>query len=832
MVVLCLALTAQANERWFADMVWQLASANEGKRQEAKKTLLGSDPKRFGVILSAALRLKSELARVRAFRIIRELGSRHANLERHIPSLAKALRDKNQVVRWCVTDLLHKATAKNIRVLDGLFGSKYDDVREGAGSAVARLGPPGIAALHRNLATSSPRRKHAALAGFGQTKDPTHVELILPYLADGSEMLRERAAWSLAELGAKAKVVVPALVRATTNTKFAVLALARFARYDFETLRHDVPQPLLSRVLPLLDQESLTPWFLSFRRKPAAELLNVPLYFYRELPRNGLTTFAEAISSKNAKLAIATCRIAPYLPQSEPIVRAAQSACRSTNYRVRAAAVAAAHWLDVSDEVFLRARKDPVSAVSMEAQFALWDRRGTPPPVELCEQLVKQGDRDAVVRLGQMGVHALPTLKTLVKLGYEGSPEAVTSVGMILSQAPRFDFRSRATQKNPNAMTIARALEWLRTNQEPDGRWDASRFGGFAESDVGVTGLACLALLGEGKVGPHARRALSYLASEQNESGAIGWKHRNILMIQHGIATTALAEAYGIDPNSVSRRVVKEALAYIAMARNPLSAWRYTPRPGTNDTFVTTWMAYALASGHMAGFEVDSASTQAAIKWVTKMSEPNFGRIGYSYPGGQDSRLLMKGKTQSGVGVLKNKATGEIIDTTAQKTACCTAGGLWARVLLTNDRPAIVVKMALESTPRWAPRELAVDHCSWHFGALVAASDGGLRAVSWRKELSTALQRGQMADGTWPSVGIWSTGAGTVFATATGALALQAVTSYPPNFAIDRRAALHKHAYALLRDSFKSKTRGVSSAAAQFSGLLGSAGKPIIKPTK
>ena len=72
------------------------------------------------------------------------------------------------------------------------------------------------------------------------------------------------------------------------------------------------------------------------------------------------------------------------------------------------------------------------------------------------------------------------------------------------------------------------ALRWLADHQHPDGRWDADGFwkmtgktgdgSGSAVHDVGVTGLALLAFLGDG----HTPKSGTYRAGVKKGRGRLG----------------------------------------------------------------------------------------------------------------------------------------------------------------------------------------------------------------------------------------------------------------------------------------------------------------------
>jgi hypothetical protein len=114
---------------------------------------------------------------------------------------------------------------------------------------------------------------------------------------------------------------------------------------------------------------------------------------------------------------------------------------------------------------------------------------------------------------------------------------------------------------------VAHALEWLARNQEPDGRWDASRHEGRS-TDVAVTGLAIIAFLGggntadRGKYSDSIRRGVQWLISQQDESGRIGKESDSTVLVNHPIAAWALAQSYSSCKSEAVGSAVAKALRY------------------------------------------------------------------------------------------------------------------------------------------------------------------------------------------------------------------------------------------------------------------------------
>ena len=180
--------------------------------------------------------------------------------------------------------------------------------------------------------------------------------------------------------------------------------------------------------------------------------------------------------------------------------------------------------------------------------------------------------------------------------------------------------RIKATQKS-----VEWALRWLARHQDPEGYWDCDGYSaqcekgkspcpgkGQALNDVGVTGLAILAFLGSGNtplVGPYkknVRDGVKYLCDVQNsDDGCLTDKWGERYMYNHGIATLALTETYGLTNWAPIKKFAKRALEFIRTSKNPGKAWRYNLGEidpiDQNDISVTGWMIMCLVSGQSFG---------------------------------------------------------------------------------------------------------------------------------------------------------------------------------------------------------------------------------------
>ena len=104
-------------------------------------------------------------------------------------------------------------------------------------------------------------------------------------------------------------------------------------------------------------------------------------------------------------------------------------------------------------------------------------------------------------------------------------------------------------------------------------------------------------------------------------------------MYSHGLASTALCEAYALTHDKKLLAPAQASLNFIAYAQDPVGGgWRYSPRqPG--DTSVTGWQLMALKSGHMGFLQVHPLTTRGATKFLDSVQAPGGAYYGYTTPG-------------------------------------------------------------------------------------------------------------------------------------------------------------------------------------------------------
>jgi hypothetical protein len=241
-------------------------------------------------------------------------------------------------------------------------------------------------------------------------------------------------------------------------------------------------------------------------------------------------------------------------------------------------------------------------------------------------------------------------------------------------------------------------------------------------------------------------------------------------MYNHAVATVALCETYMLTGDPAAESVAKRAVDFALKAKNPYLAWRYNyPPDGDNDTSITGWMCWALATARAAGIETDESrvALKDAVSWVEKMTEPEFGRTGYQQRGGPPSR-------QKG---MEDRFPSD-------KSESLTAIGVMIRVFVghTPKDDEFLLKGAellRKKLPRWDTDSGAMDFYYWFWGSCAMRQIGGTYWKSWSDALKSTLiatqrhETNRCARGSWDTVDAWSDAAGRIYSTAMCCLCLE-----------------------------------------------------------
>jgi hypothetical protein len=339
---------------------------------------------------------------------------------------------------------------------------------------------------------------------------------------------------------------------------------------------------------------------------------------------------------------------------------------------------------------------------------------------------------------------------------------------------------------------VRSALVWLANHQAPDGRWEASSWTQRCKApacsgpgaavggsyDMGVTGLATLAFLGNGNTHRFARnprfrlvvqRALKWMKSQQRADGSMGLHGSEQEHIyEHAISTMALCEAYAITRDFELKRVAERATAYLIAAQNPGLGWKYGVRSGRNDTSVTGWCVLACKAARVAGLDVPDEVFAGARSWFVRVTDSE-GAVGYETPGGGSSYL--------------SPNEGKFDDDPVN-----TAVGVLGRLLMGERRSEDLIRkggrIVLGRTPSWpSPAETrGVNFYYWYYGTYAMFQLGGQPWHDWNEKMKAALvpmqRKGGCEGGSWDPVDPWSLAGGRVYATAINALTLEIYYRY------------------------------------------------------
>lgn len=188
-----------------------------------------------------------------------------------------------------------------------------------------------------------------------------------------------------------------------------------------------------------------------------------------------------------------------------------------------------------------------------------------------------------------------------------------------------------------------KGLRYLSKEQEKSGSW-SGRYGG----EPGVVALCTLAFLAHGEdpnYGPYAQnisKSIDFLLSEQSSAnGYIGNS-----MYNHGFATLALAESYGVvnDPRLAPALSQAVDLIISAQERNKQNGWRYTPDSHDADTTVSGCQLVALLAARNAGIPVPDEAIEKGLSYMNRCRSSS-GGYGYTSPAGEKPTLTAIGVT-------------------------------------------------------------------------------------------------------------------------------------------------------------------------------------------
>lgn len=284
---------------------------------------------------------------------------------------------------------------------------------------------------------------------------------------------------------------------------------------------------------------------------------------------------------------------------------------------------------------------------------------------------------------------------------------------------------------------IEKGLDYLAKTQLSNGSWPDN----YGKSPA-VVGLALMAFMahgeapGRGKYRDATDKAIDYILSNAGQNGLIA-RVGSQPMYDHGFATLALAEAYGMSKRKDLERALLLAVRLIERVQNPQGGWRYQPRPADADITVTGCQLMALRAARNAGVKVRSLVIRKGLDYIKSCARPDGG---FAYqPGG------VSGKARTGIGVLLLHMLGESDSELVAKGA----------------------DYLLKKPPRAGESHF---YYGLYYCTQAMFQKGGEHWQLWRKNMLETVLALQTEDGSWPKRG--SSG-GQTYAVAMAILALE-----------------------------------------------------------
>jgi len=337
---------------------------------------------------------------------------------------------------------------------------------------------------------------------------------------------------------------------------------------------------------------------------------------------------------------------------------------------------------------------------------------------------------------------------------------------------------------------VERALAWLSENQHAKGYWDADAFGSgqvdevqengvtirrrFAgkRADTGITALALLAFLGagytheEGRYAKTVEAALEWIISQQRSDGYLGGNASHYAkMYCHGMATYALAEAYGMqsDPtvDTRLREPLQKAVKYTLDMQNPQDGgWRYI-KGQASDMSMFGWQLMALKSAEIAGLHIPDDAKQGMVKFL---KENSTGR-------------------HDGLAAYQKRY---------RVSAAMTAEALFCKQMFRIPRRHPASREAVEYLMQRLPKRSQLNLYYWYYGTLAMFQYGGPEWKRWNNAMQQALIAEQVTTGdnagSWDPKGSWGPYGGRVYSTAVSALCLEVYYRFLPLYKISGKS--------------------------------------------
>lgn len=469
------------------------------------------------------------------------------------------------------------------------------------------------------------------------------------------------------------------------------------------------------------------------------------------------------------------------------------------------------------------------------------DRARTPLPVSDSYDDVRIGDlapnfSEALASAAPLTEADLPTIRK------RENPPATYQLRNLVSRRD-VAMKLGGTRESENA--VERSLRWMAAAQSADGRWDAENYGAgqvdvdengvnrnFAgrEADTGLTALMTLSFLGAGYTHEGGRyamevdRALNWLIHQQGQDGNLcGQAEHYARMYCHAMAAYALAEAYGMQKETVLGPIINPALIRTpgdatALA-SAITAANVTSQCGLVTIAVNSTLRQIEADRFVTSLrlvddlELRSALTRA-VAFTIAQQNPESGGWRYKYmqegdismfgwqmmslksaeiagvfvPGKVRQRMdfflnsVRQGKEGGLFGYRRN--TVKAGRNSEPVTPTMTAEALFCQQMLGYPQSSPSSRESVAYLMQNRPRLSELNYYYWYYGTLAMYQNGGREWQEWNNVvrevlISQQVRTGQTA-GSWDPNDEWGRYGGRLYSTALATLTLEVYYRFLP----------------------------------------------------
>ena len=259
--------------------------------------------------------------------------------------------------------------------------------------------------------------------------------------------------------------------------------------------------------------------------------------------------------------------------------------------------------------------------------------------------------------------------------------------------------------------SLDRSMAYLAAKQKPDGSWHNNA----------VNSLALLAFMGDGHTpgrGPYRdvlEKGKRFVLSQAKPTGYLGLSS----MYEHGLATLALAEMYGMDPDPELEMTLRNAVDLIVRCQSGAGGWRYAPNPSDQDLSVSVMQIVALRAANNADIPVPAQTVEKAIGYVRYCAVAQ-GGFGYTSGGAATPQM-------SAAGTLALQLLGEYNDERIPRAL------------------AYLAQVPVE----WGGGDVKYFYYFHYYAVQAEFQAGGRHWNTWHPQIRELLLSRQNADGSW-----------------------------------------------------------------------------------